>query len=151
MKPRYWFLCLSVLISARASAALGDRESSVESDRKILQATAKATAASADASYTVHEMDSNGNTIREYVTTDGVVFAVTWQGIKRPDLSVLMGAYYSEYNSADQKREKSVGRQPVSVKTTNVVVRNAGHMRDIRGRAFVPNLVPAGVNVESLP
>jgi hypothetical protein len=150
MKPLIWFLCLFFSTSVTL-ASLGDGADSIESDRKALDGVAKATAAASDGSYTVQEMESNGNTIREYLTPDGKVFAVTWRGIKRPDLSVLLGSYFVEYTSADAKRTKSFGRQPVNIKTSHIVVRNGGHMRDLRGRAFVPNLVPAGVKVETLP
>ncbi len=135
--------------SFSAFAALGDRESSIAIDQKMLKASSARS--TQKASYTVHEMSSNGSLIRQYVSADGIVFAVTWQGMKRPDLSVLLGNYFTEYTDQNALRVKGVGRQPVEVKSANVVVRHSGHMRNLTGRAFLPDLVPVDVNVGSLP
>lgn len=148
---RNGFFLILFLFPAAAVASLGGKSSSVENDRASLKATARASAAESNALYSVQEMDDSGVTVREYLTTDDVVFAVTWRGIRKPDLSILLGSYYVEYKKADQARAKSVGRQPVNLKTANMIVRRFGHMRDLQGKAYVPDLVPQGVNVEALP
>ncbi len=153
MKPQFQaLLSIIVLLACQNSiAALGDRVTSIAIDRTALGATQKAVQKSAFG-YTSHEMIANGNIVREYVSGDGIIFAVTWQGTKRPDLSVLLGAYFEEYSSEDAKAPKSaVSRQPLSIKTSDIIVQHTGHMRDLRGRAFIPSLVPEGVNVEVLP
>lgn len=151
MNVRNGFFLVLFLFPTVVVASLGGKSSSVENDRASLKATARASSAESSDLYSVQEMDDSGVTVREYLTKDDVVFAVTWRGIRKPDLSILLGSYYVEYQNADQARAKSVGRQPVNLKTTNIVVRRFGHMRDLRGRAYVPDLVPQGVNVEALP
>jgi len=129
-------------------AALGEKTSSVQNDISKLNASQKAT--KSEVLYTVHEMVADGNTIKEYSTSDGVVFAVSWRGISKPDLSVLFGSYYSEYMETLDEAPKQPGKRNVSMKTPRMVVRRGGHMRDQRGFAHVPSLVPAGLKLEDL-
>jgi Protein of unknown function (DUF2844) len=131
-----------------AHATLGEPESSVDTDQAKLKATHKLITKS---NYSVHEMTANGNTIREYVNASGIVFAVAWRGIKRPDLSTLFGSYFPEYKSIDDSATVIThGRAPISRKTSQIVVNRGGHMRDIHGQAYLPTAVPPGVNTEEL-
>jgi hypothetical protein len=138
-----------LLISEPSFATLGKKVESIESDRASIKAVQKVS--SKTDLYTVHEMDDAGVSIKEFASSDGTVFAVSWRGIRKPDLSVLLGDFYQEYDSVASQQEKLVSRRPTTVRTANVVVRKGGHMRDIRGKAFVPSLIPSGVNIEELP
>jgi hypothetical protein len=108
----------------------------------------KATASGAQ--YSVHETVVDGNTIKEYSNAEGLVFAVSWRGIAKPDLSVLFGSYYDEYMKTLESAPKQPGRRSVSMSTSRMVVRRAGHMRDQKGFAHVPSLVPVGLYLEDL-
>ena len=99
--------------------------------------------------YTVQETDSPGTIVREFITRDGKVFAVAWQGIVEPDLAVLFGDSYSEYQAEQSKRQPSHERHAVT-ETTHLIVRRSGHLRDRRGTAYIPSLVPDGVNAGDL-
>ncbi len=95
----------------------------------------------------IESIDSSGATVHEYVSLAGVVFAVTWNGPARPDLSLLLGASpYAEMVAAGGRR-----RGPVQVDQSNLVIHSGGRMGALRGSAWIPSLVPAGVNVEQLP
>ena len=143
------FFILLVLPTAFSSAKLGERSDSIVADRSSLgNASLKSTQRRAN--YTVSELESDGTTIREYISNDGVVFAVTWQGIRHPDLSILLGSYYASYRIAKNLRLRTLGHQPSEVQTDALIVRHAGHMRDLHGKAFVSDLVPTGVDVEGL-
>jgi hypothetical protein len=131
-----------------AFATLGGTESSVDVEQKNLHGVHTKTQTS---QYTVHEVKASTTLVHEYVSLSGTVFAVTWRGAARPDLQALFGAYYDEYSQARAKQSQSHGRRAMFVKAANVTVGSSGHMRDLRGKAYVPALVPAGVNVESLP
>lgn len=100
--------------------------------------------------YSTYEYEENGNAVKEYSSSEGVVFAVSWQGISKPDLSALFGSYYKEYNEAFLKAPKQYGVKTLSMKTQQMVIRRGGRMRDQRGFVYVPSLVPHGVDVESL-
>lgn len=101
--------------------------------------------------YTTYEYQQNGNTVKEFASVEGVVFAVSWRGISKPDLKALFGAYLEEYFEALNEVPKQYGHKTVSMKTTKMVIRRGGRMRDQRGFVYVPSLVPEGVNVEQLP
>ena len=146
-------LAIAILTCGSACfAGLGEtllNDSQLKTERARLAASSfKSTR---EVSYATHELVIGLNTIREYTNSDGVVFAVTWVGASHPDLENLFGAYYSEFQNANDSRLKSMGRSQVLLKTARLVVRRGGHMRAIRGSAIVPDLVPEGVNVEALP
>lgn len=127
-------------------AALGDSSSSVLMDQAKMKASLATTEESA---YSIHEMKSStGTVVREYVSpNDGRVFAVGWQGPFIPDLKLLLGAYFREYSrAAEAQRESHVGRHPLNIQTPGLVVQTIGHMGDFSGRAYVPGLVPTGVD-----
>ena len=136
------------LILQSAHARLGEDAKSVEVDR--IQLYARTHSQKANPLYTVHELPSATGTLREYENAQGVIFAVAWQGIKRPDLSRLFGNYYTEYQNLDSARPRMLSRHAVTVKTANIVVNKSGHMRDLRGQAYLPSQVPNGVQVEAL-
>ena len=105
-------------------------------------------AAASRVPYTLIEsIDSSGATVHQYVNTSGIVFAVTWNGPARPDLALLLGASpYSDMVAAGGRR-----RGPVQVEQSDLVIRSGGRMGALRGSAWIPSLVPAGVHVEQLP
>ena len=44
----------------------------------------------------------SGTTVREYVSSNGTVFAVAWQGPWLPDLRQMLGPYFDDYQRALQ-------------------------------------------------
>jgi uncharacterized protein DUF2844 len=140
---------LAVVPAARqAAATLGGGVDSVESDRKGLAAVRSA--AVDHSGYTIHEIRSDATTVREYLSPAGVVFGLAWSGLAHPDLSLLLGSYAKEYRGAMQQASPERGRRSLRLKTERIVVEKWGHMRDLRGRAYVPALLPAGVNADEI-
>ena len=129
-------------------ATLGGPADSVESDRKAFSAVSGA--ASVKNGYTIREIDYNGNVVREYVSSSGVVFAVAWNGIRHPDLTTLLGSYADQYRQALQNRQRRPGARSLSVKSDGVVVEKWGHVRNLQGRAYAPDLIPPGVNIDEI-
>jgi hypothetical protein len=136
------------LAAGPARAALGDDEASVSRDGRAL--VARWQGATERGSYRVHELLKGGTTIREFVSRDGVVFAVAWSGLANPELDALLGTYAGEYQAAAQTTPKVNGRRGGRVAADHVVVDRWGHMRDLHGRAYLPDLLPAGVTVDEL-
>ena len=132
----------------RAQAALGESADSVESDRTALSAVRRA--ATARDAYTIQEIKSDAATVREYVSSSGVVFAVAWNGLSHPDLTPLLGSYAGEYREALRQTPRKPGRRHLQVKAERVVVEKWGHMRNLQGRAYVPALIPQGVSVDEI-
>jgi hypothetical protein len=141
-------LAMAALTAPPARAALGEAEASVSRDREALAAVARGT--TDRGTYSVHELDRGGTTIREYVSPQGVVFAVTWGGLANPDLRTLLGGYAAEYEQAASETPKVKGRRSQRVTAPHVVVEHWGHMRDRHGRAYVPDLVPQGVSLDEI-
>src|ERR1700747_2718021 len=78
-----------------ARAALGGDATSVEADRAKMEATLQTTSREL---YTVHEMHAANNVVvREFISPQGRVFGVAWQGAARPDLQQLLGGYFQQY------------------------------------------------------
>jgi hypothetical protein len=147
------FICLAlssgVLIAVQpVRATLGESVISIESDRKALSAVQRGTAI--QNGFTVQEIKSGSTTVREYISPSGVVFGVAWNGLIRPDLTQLLGGYSNEYHEAWRRIPHNRGRSHLDVKTNRVVVQQWGHMRNLRGRAYVPLLIPSGVSVDEI-
>lgn len=100
-------------------------------------------------SYSVKVTHLENVDVKEYVNEDGFVFAVTWRGLAHPDLSGILGSHFQEYQKLNTERRKGSKAQD-TINTSNAVVRRAGHMRDVRGLAYDPSLVPSDVKVEEL-
>lgn len=130
-----------------AIAALGDSGQSVTADQQRIGGQLRALPQTAGANFSVQEIATPlGVTVREYVSPDGIVFAVSWRGPVPPDLSTLLGSYYDQYKAAAASSKVHPGQRHLTVQTDQVVVQTGGHMRDLWGRAFVPVLIPPGVD-----
>jgi hypothetical protein len=132
-----------------ALAALGGDVASVHEDQAQMKGSLKTTEAGA---YTVHEIKASGNTVvKEYVSPAGKIFAITWRGQFIPDMHQLLGTYFDQYaQAAKTQRESHVGHRPLNIQEPGLVFQNGGHMRGYFGRAYAPDLVPQGVNVDAL-
>jgi len=146
-----YVLALFVLVlfaGAPAHATLGGSQDTIAADRLVLKAVHRAT--TSHAAYTVHEAVADALTVREYVSPDGIVFAVTWHGYNHPDLKPLLGSYWTEFSEKHQKTPRKYGHKRMHIATDNIVVEKWGHMRDLAGRAFLPGLIPNGVNANEI-
>jgi len=141
--------CLGLFIIAlapgRGRATLGGTVDSIESDRRAFSAVRRS-AVTGDR-YTVHEIDYDATVVREYASPDGVVFAIVWNGMRTPDLAALLGSYADQYNKALANTPRRPGVRHGSVKADDVVVERWGQVRNLQGRAYVPALIPASVNI----
>lgn len=99
--------------------------------------------------YSVEQISTPaGVTVNEYISQGGTVFAVSWRGPQPPDLSQLLGSYFAEYQSAAASPRRQRGY--LRVQTETLVVETSGHMRDLRGRAYLPALLPSGVSADEI-
>jgi hypothetical protein len=151
MKSLKIALALAALAPLAAYAALGAapvaRTHAMAASRSLLQSSVT-TGASA-ASYTVREAkDADGVTIREYVLPTNVVFAVTWHGPVRPDMSELLGSYFPNFVSPGDGRPRGIG--PMVQHNGDFHIESAGHTGYFFGKAYLPRLVPANVRMENL-
>ena len=105
-----------------------------------------------NALFTVHESQfENGTLVREFANTAGQVFAVSWRGPVLPNLSDLLGNYFSSFKQqVDQARAMGKRGGPVNLESADLVVRSNGRMRSFFGHAYAPALIPAGVTIQDV-
>jgi hypothetical protein len=133
---------------APASAALGGDEDSVHTDSTRTRGQLLSTAM---VQYTRHDITTGPDSaIHEYVSRTGKVFAVTWQGPLPPDLSQLFGSYFDSYRTAVLAQSHAGGHHQVHIVQPDLVVQSLGRLRAFMGKAYVPSLVPAGIDVTEL-
>jgi hypothetical protein len=96
------------------------------------------------APYSIHQsLDANGVTIREYVRPGNVVFAVTWDGPIRPDMTTLLGHYFPNYLNVAQSRTRGTG--PLVDGDDAFRIESAGRLGRFSGLAWLPREFPAGL------
>jgi hypothetical protein len=89
------FMLCTLAAPPRASAILGGDVSSVETDRAHLQSALRVARTE---QYEMHELASpSGTIVREYVSPEGRVFGVAWQGPWLPDLRQLLGGSFNRW------------------------------------------------------
>jgi hypothetical protein len=92
----------------------------------------------------------NGMQVREFLTLDGRVFAVSWAGPALPDLQRLLGAQFEVYAAALAARAHLGLHRSLRVATTGLVVESDGQLRSYVGRAYLPAMVPTNVSITDL-
>lgn len=124
-----------------AWAALGQLATSVERDRIMMKGQRQSRTGTG---YSIETITVAGMTITEYVSSDGIVFAVAWRGTGAPDLPLLLGDYFEEYRdglTAERNRTPRI-RKPLMLKTSHLMVERGGHSRSLWGRAVLPAALP---------
>lgn len=156
----FLFPLLLPLLTNDAQAMLGRRVSL--SDRQETSPVTKVTRSSGNSpvsrqlidtrsSYEVFETNTDGQIIREFVSREtSIVFCITWSGMAEPDLTEILGSYYQDADASLEAARAEPGRKPKRGVTESIVIEKSGHMRDVRGKAYAPNLVPSNVNPQDL-
>ena len=132
-----------------AVASLGGTATTVEADRARMQASLHMTKKQL---YAVHELSAqNGVVVREFVSPTGLVFGVAWQGPARPDLQQLLGGFFEHFAAAAKaQKQQQAGRRMLRLEEPGLVVESGGHARALYGRAYVPGMLPSGVQPEEI-
>jgi hypothetical protein len=140
-----------------AWAALGDNAASVLTDQASMKGTLRSTD---NRTYVLHEITmSSGAKVREFVTPGGAVFGVAWEGQVPPDFQLLLGAYFQQAQQASAAQRAASqpdgapvrrGRGPTVIETPGLVLYQTGHMRSFHGQAYIPQLVPQGVQASEI-
>jgi hypothetical protein len=125
-----------------AWAALGGNAASVQADAVHMNGTRHSIAG---ARYTVEEIHTaSGQTVREFISPGGSVFGVAWEGPTTPDLQQLLGSYFEQFRQSSEQRPNQP-RGPMLIETPSLVVQQSGHLRAFRGRAYLPAVLPSGM------
>jgi hypothetical protein len=134
----------------QASATLGSDVTTVNEDRARMQGALMSI--TRNDRFEVHQLQaSNGTTVREYVSSTGTVFAVSWEGQWMPDLRQVLGPYFDAYQQtvpAVRKARRSHG--PMTFRSGDLVVQIGGHPRAFVGRAYIERLMPQGMQAQTI-
>ena len=77
--------------------------------------------------FTVHEITTPQALVREYAAPSGVVFAVSWNGPRMPDLRQTLGTYFPQFLNAP--RPAHPNHAHFAIQQSNLVVQSSAHMR----------------------
>ena len=146
LPPRVAIAGVLAALAAPAFAALGGDAASVQADGVHMKAAVRVTAGAA---YSVHEIASaSGTVVREFVGSDGKVFAVSWHGPVNPDLRQVLGTYYPQFTQAAATAHGN--HRQLAITQPGLVVQNSGRVRAFAGRAWVPGMLPQNFSVADL-
>jgi hypothetical protein len=131
-----------------AQAGLGGDARSVEADR--VQLKGQLTTSTGEG-FIVHELSlPTGTVVREYLSGQGQIFAVSWQGPSIPDLRQTLGSYYPTFRATVDSATRGPDHRHLSVEQPGLVVHAVAHMRNHYGIVYVPALLPQGVSPADL-
>lgn len=136
-------LSLFIYTATPVFAVLGESSTTVEQDRQRLNAAVKKQARTG---YTVHVLEAQGGSIREYASPAGVIYGLAWNhrtGVL--DLKTLFGSYYEEYSQA-LATEPRPHQRANRITTEHLIVERGGRMGAVWGRVWVRPLLPPGMS-----
>jgi hypothetical protein len=141
-------VALTCLVAAPpAYATLGGDVSTVVANHASLGGTVQITALGAVGNGERHELSlPSGVVVREYVAK-GSVYAISWSGARPPDLRELLGSYFPKLSRATGVPGS---HHRMILRGEDFSVDTMAHRGSFAGRAWVPSLVPAGVDVGAL-
>jgi hypothetical protein len=134
----------------QAAATLGSDVTTVNEDRAKMQGALMSI--TRNDRFEVHQLQaSNGATVREYVSSTGTVFAVSWEGQWMPDLRQVLGPYFDAYQrTVPAVRNARRSHGPMTFRSGDLVVQIGGHPRAFVGRAYIERLMPQGMQAETI-
>ncbi|PRX32047.1 uncharacterized protein DUF2844 [Paraburkholderia sp. BL18I3N2] len=142
-------LAVAGMLPLASYAALGGAPGTGAASQSVLRSAVSLNASAAATPYTTRTTSgADGVTIHEYVLPSNVVFAVTWQGPVRPDMSTLLGSYFPNFTNAAAQRARGAG--PMIEHNGDFHIESAGRAGRFFGKAYLPRLVPVNVRVEQL-
>ncbi len=100
--------------------------------------------------YAIHQIVTRRFTVKEFVSSDGKVFAFSWQGSTGPNLKQLLGKYSAEIKSAIQAQGKVPAQRFRSIKSANIELHWGGLLRHHGGSACLGANFPAGLKCQDI-
>jgi hypothetical protein len=131
-------------------AVLGGNVASIETDRLQMRATRQATRSSVGG--TLQEMRmSDGSSIRQFVNSQGIVFAVAWSTRTKPNFEQLLGQHAATFDAGAASAARQPGlKRSITVDAGDVVVISSGRPGAFVGRAWLKSQLPAGASADAI-
>lgn len=142
-------LALLVCGALPAWAGLGSADTAIAGERLRLRAQH---AVLRGPLYTVHELRlADGSRLQQYAASNGLVFAVRWDTLFKPQLATLLGTAFPSYAAAAHTAAQRGGIQrQFRHQGADLVVQSSGHLHVFSGFAYRPSLLPRGLAVDAL-
>jgi hypothetical protein len=143
-------LCLisCFLVPQLAKAALGDPEAALYLESAVLGAKKAELHAGPTKALRVHTAVLPSAQLKQFIY-NGKVFAVAWNGLKKPDLTVILGTHHAKYLAAKRSTQNISGQKFQRLEQENFIYQGVGHMRSFRGYAYLSPL-PPGIKEQDL-
>lgn len=142
-------LLLALLGTSPAWAGLGENEGAINGDRMRMRALHSVARAP---QYAIHELKStDGSRVTQYVAGNGLIFAVRWHTLYKPDMSSMLGTSFATYSGAARSAVQRGGMQrQFQHQGSDLVMQSAGRMNVYSGFAYRPSLLPRGLNPQTI-
>ena len=137
-----------ILFANLALAALGDQEAALYLESAVLSAKKAEIQAGPIKALRVHTAQLPSAKLKQFIY-NGKVFAVAWNGHKKPDLTVILGTHHTKYLAAKRNRQNISGQKFQRLEQENLIYQGVGHMRSFRGYAYLSPL-PPGIKEQDL-
>jgi hypothetical protein len=130
-------------------ASLGAAENSIDADQMRMGARHHVDVTQ---QYSVHDLQTaDGSRVRQYVASNGLVFAVSWHTLYKPELSALLGQSYAGYAGAAQVAARRPGIQrSFRHEAMDLVVQSGSHLNVFSGFAYRRSMVPRGLSLQQI-
>ncbi len=138
----------SIFYTTLAQATLGGDSASVRADEQALVASDAGTVILNQ--YSIQTFLVGTLVVKEFISLDGKVFAIAWEGRRHPSLKVLLGSYFADFQKSRVKSKKLHTRGAHSVKGAQIVLETWGNMRKLQGHAYLPSLLPQNVGADEI-
>ena len=147
MRAALGVVLLTAVLTHPALAGLGGDALSIDADAQRMKGQTRSSAVAGCTES--HITLPSGTVVNEYVSSEGKVFAVTWEGAAMPDLSQTLGIYFTQYRAAAALTPHS-GHNHLAVRQQDLVVLTGGHMRAWVGKAYLVSLLPPNLPVDDI-
>jgi hypothetical protein len=129
---------------------LGGDATSIEADRMQMRATRQAVRNGT--SGTIQEVRlTDGSSIRQFVNSQGIVYAVAWSTRIKPNFAQLLGAHATAFDAGVASAARQPGlKRNVTVDQGDLVVISSGRPGAFVGQAWLKSQLPAGASVDAI-
>jgi hypothetical protein len=148
IKKRYTQISTALILSALlipsiSRAELGGNAASVLAEQKEFGSLLTTDTKNGTTVYI--QTLASGTILKEFLSSTGVVYAVSWSGPSLPNLQIILGSYFKNYLAALKQSRGSIFST-----TENVVIQSSGMMGAFQGFAFLPKQAPSDFTTSSL-
>lgn len=136
-------LALAFSLPSYSFATLGEPESEISKEANSSRPFYAHTTLNRFNRHTLNEPKLQVNQF----ASGGRVFAVAWKGKAHPDLPMLLGRHFSEYQAAYRRAKLNRrGHSPIEIEINGIHVEQGGTPRALYGRIWLTALFPTQVD-----